>query len=312
MRGRAVVAGVVGLLLVLAGAAYVVLFAPDSTPGVRGLAPSGVATTDSQGMIAPGPSKAAYSPNGAHLAVLSAQSLSLAVRGELQPVVKLGGGASTVVDFAWMPSSDRLLVVEGPSVRRLNVVDLKGEVVAAATLSEPLLVDEGFGVTVDSTNTKAVLTTVTRDAIGGLRHFDLTVVDLPTGKVTTKSTPDVDETRPFFVTDTTVVATVETGDAMRAEVIDIESGKRTPLGRASGAGSLAAGVLSDSDAPVFQVVGDPNVVNVLTANGVRRLKKLDEGQVVVAVHPTGATAVVRVVVDGTVRLKVVALDSLGR
>jgi hypothetical protein len=304
VKNRAVLFSVVGLLLVLLGAAYVVLFAPDSTPGVRGLSPAGPAFSDTQGLIDPGPYDAAFSPNGARLAVLSAGGVSLAEGGRLTKVVKQEAtAASRVVAMAWMPTSDRLLVAEGPAqTRRLNVVDLKGQVVAAATLDKPLSLGDGFGMAVDATNRRAVLVNVTRDAIGGRRHLDLAVVDLQTGAVGILPTPDADESRPYFVDDSHVLVTQDAAQGTGAVLYDLKTRTASPL--AEGA-TAAAGVLSDSGTPVYQTLAEKP--SVRTARG--ELGRLDEGATLVAVHPAGAAAVERLASDSATgaRLKVISL-----
>lgn len=305
MRGRLIVAAAGVLLLIFAGVAYVVVVAPDATPGVRGLSAAGINFTDSDGLIAPGPFTAAFSPNGAKLAVLSAAGISLSERGRLTPVLKQDvAAASRVVEMAWMPTADRLLVAEGPAqARRLNVIDLQGKVVAAATLSQPLSLDEGFGIAVDSTNRQAALIQVSRDAIGGRRHLDLAVVDLQSGAVRVLPTPDIEESRPYFVDDSHVLVTSDSSVVTRASVVDLTTGASLAIGSKA---TMSAGVLTDTDVPVYQTLG----LNAAVWAPGRKLGDLDKGAVLVALHPTGAAGVERLAPDGegATRLRVIALD----
>lgn len=307
MRGRLIIAAAGVLLLIVAGVAYVVVVAPDATPGVRGLSAAGTTFTDSDGLVAPGPFTAAFSPNGAKLAVLSAAGISLSDRGRLTPVLKQNvAGASRVVEMAWMPSSDRLLVAEGPApARRLNVIDLTGKVVAAATLSQPLSLDEGFGMAVDSTNRKAALIQVNRDAVGGRRHLDLAVVDLQNGAVRILPTPDIEESHPYFVDDNHVLVTADSSVVTRASVVDLADGSSLAVGSKA---TMSAGVLTDTDVPVYQTLGETAAV---WAPG-HKLGDLDKGAVLVALHPTGSAGVERLAPDaeGATRLRVIALNPL--
>lgn len=305
MRGKAPLVAAAVLVLVILGAAYVVLFAPDPSPRAGGLAPAGPTFTDTKGLIQAGPYDAAFSPNGARLAVLSSSGLYLSDEGKLEPIIETGGqAASGIVDFAWFPGSKRILVAEGPSpTSRLNVIDLEGEVVAAATLSQPVTFAEGYGLTVDSTNTRAVAVHVTRDAVGGLRHLDLAVIDLTSGKVEIRETPDLDERDPTFVDDGSVLVTIDEGGEPGAFVLDLATGNRTPVG--SGA-RVAAGVLTDSETPVVQTLAERPEVRA----GDHVLGTLSEGANLVALHPTGTAGVERAPVggDGETRLRVVSLD----
>ncbi len=156
-----------------------------------------------KGELSPGTKRALFSPDGTALAVVTSEGIGIARRGAVDLVTE---SDTQAVDAAWMPDSKSLIVGEGPAlVDRLTVLSLDGEVKGVARLDTPFSLGSGDGLTVDSRGVRAVAVSETRDAIGGLRHLDLVLVDLTTGHVTTLTqTPD-DESWPVFVSDATVV-----------------------------------------------------------------------------------------------------------
>lgn len=305
-RGWVAIAAAVALALAVAGIAYAVVYAPDATPGVEGLSPVGRSFSAEDGVLPPGPYDAAFSPNGARLAALGDTGLFLADEGKLEPIVRTtAAGASRLAAFAWMPTSDRLLVADGPVARKVNVVDLKGAVVAAATLSTPLQLEGGHGLTVDSTNRRAVAVHVVRDPIGGQRHFNLAIIELETGQVQILDTPDVEETQPFFVDDDTVLVTIDAENRSRPALVDLASGERTFIAPKG----IGVGSIRDSDSPAIEVVDPKDDERRVIRAGKQTLGRLSKGATLVALHPAGAAGVERVLVpDGTTRLRLLALD----
>jgi hypothetical protein len=164
--------------------------------------------------------RALFSPDGAQLAVITSGGVGIATAGAVHLITPDG---SAVDDAAWMPDARSLLVIEGGAqVDRITVLDLNGAVRGVAHLDAPIE-HAGDGVAVDSRGVHAAVVTETRDAIGGVRHHDLALIDLTTGHVTALTrTADVDEEWPVFVDDNTVafartaaghttVATIDTG-----------------------------------------------------------------------------------------------------
>jgi hypothetical protein len=214
-------AGVVAVVLVVVGGVAVsyLFLTRAEKPGVAvgsALQPF----FDSRGRLAPGAFAAAYSPDGAHLAVRSADGIGLAEHGQVRPLTPSG---SHVVDFAWTPSSDRLLVAEGPiPTGRLDALGLDGLSAGKVTLAPSFSVGSGFGMAVDSTTRHAVVTRAVVDALGGEVHLDLVEVDLQSGAVRVLTeTPSVQESDPFYIDDQTVLFQRQDGSHSSASVLDL-------------------------------------------------------------------------------------------
>lgn len=168
--------------------------------------------------------KIRLSPDGERLAIVEAGAVTVVGVDDAKVVTRAG---TNVVDAAWMPDGERVLVVEGPiPTGQLTVIDMEGTVSGVAQLSPSVSFGTGLGLAVDSRGTQAAVITVTREPIGGRQHSDLAVVGLQTGKVRVYATPERDETQPMFVDDELVAVSsvAETGGA-RLDLVDVASGQ---------------------------------------------------------------------------------------
>ena len=323
MSARILLFGAGVLVVAFLGALAVFLLAPEGESEVTGLGRTSSAAFD-QGMIEPGPYDAAYSRDGARVAVLSDRGLSLAKQGKQEVLLENDpGAASRIVDFAWMPGSRSLMVVEGPfNVTKLSVVDVEGKIIAAVPVLEPFSAGDGHGLAVDGRNRRAVTVSVTRDAIGGLRHLDLVSVDLQSGAVTRlTTTPDADETSPHFLDDDTIAFTREQGDRLEAVVMELSTGEVraiSPEGRrAFVVGTLRGGAfavyqqLPASDDSPSAVEAVPTAGSAAGARGAVPMGTTVAGSTVIAVHPDGGEAIVRAPIGAgttSARLRAQQLD----
>ena len=278
------------IIAVVAGTTvYVVTTTDESTPVELSVAPGAFAQDDT---LDPSIYRVLFSPDGQRLAAIGGAGIGLAQDGKLELVTPEGSRAR---DAAWMPDSKSLLIAEGPVVTdRLTVLTLDGATKGVAHLDAPFSIGAGSGMTVDSRGARAVLSTETRDAIGGERRFDLVLVDLPTGHVTPLTeTRDSDETWPMFVGDNRVV--FSRGDYALGGVLfelDLESKaeKRLspeseisrPVGTLRGERVLYAGGRGGEESSIWVIDGD---------GGRTRLGKVAKGSVVWTVDPTGSRAV---------------------
>ena len=181
--------------------------------------------------------KIRLSPDGSRLAVVEAGAVTVVGVNDAKVVTRAG---TNVVDAAWMPDGDRVLVVEGPiPTGQMTVIDMEGTVSGIAQLSPSVSFGSGLGLAVDPRGTQAAVITVTREPIGGRQHSDLAVVGLQSGKVTVYPTPGRDETQPMFVDDELVALSSagETGGA-RLDLVEIPSG-RVQAGPALDSGPFA-------------------------------------------------------------------------
>lgn len=305
MSTRVLVVAAAALGVLVVGAVAVLVLSPDPNPEVTGpLTPTG-ASAFADGFLEPGPHAAAYSRNGALLALLSDRGVSLADKGRQVFVVRnTGSDASRIVDFAWMPGSESIMVVEGPNeAKKLSVVDLDGQAIAAVALQPAVSVGDGFGLAVDNSNRQAVVVTVTRDTIGGSRHFDLAVVDLQTGAVRPlTTTPDVEESSPSFLDDGNVLYTRGASGVLEAVVMNLATGQTRRISP-DGTRAIALGAVREGTVAVYQRLGDGpedrgEVVGVpISASGApgspSNMGTMEAGETVLALHPSGSEAVVQ-------------------
>lgn len=275
---------------VLATAYAVVVTRPDPKPRVPAVAASAFGPG---GVIRTASTKAAYSPDGSHIAVLTADGVGLAVGGQVKPLSRSG---AQIVDFAWMPDSKRVLVMEGPASTGFAVVlDLEGEIVAAEELTPPFAVGSGFGIDVDPTSRRAVTVAVIRGPLGGGDRRDLVVADLQTGATRTIADEVALESKPAFIAGDDVVLTERRDGTSGVVLVNLGTGGRTAL---SPAGEQAAVVnVIDRGAAVAYVTRDRggrlSLWRAPVDGGARTLlDRFDAGQAVVAVDPSGRRALV--------------------
>ena len=286
MRFGAVVAG--GVAAVVVGAVAFGYISNRSGERDPVLAPPSGAAFNEDRALAKGPNRGSFSVDGRSVAVIDRGAVALAQGGALKAVSPPGG---RVVDFAWMPNSQAVLVAEGPiPTGQVTVIDFAGKVVGTARLNPSIAFGSGYGMSVDSRGVNAAVIAVDRDAIGGNERRDLAVIELTTGKVTRLPTPDLDERQPVFIDDNTVAvletADIEGGGVARVVAVDLGSGTRTPLD--SRATLKVIGATDDGEVVVSERTADnrERVVTLTLAAAKRKvLATLPIGQRAVAADP---------------------------
>ncbi len=205
--------------------------------------------------------KVRLSPDGSRLAVVEGGAVVVVGLHDAKIVTRAG---QAVVDAAWMPDSRRVLLLEGPTpTGQVTVIDMAGKVVGVATLAPSVGFGDGAGAAVDNRGARAAVITVTRDAIGGQRHNDLAIIDLPTGAVRTYPTPSRDQARPLFIDDDLVaVSSIGSTGPARLDFVDL----------ATGAVDAGRPVV---DGPFVSTLRGEAVVARLGANGATRLLAVD-------------------------------------
>jgi hypothetical protein len=295
---RALIGGALSLIVV--AVVYYFVGNNSGTP-FRGLAQAGAPMFDDNSTI-PGGLRAAYSPDGSRLAVLTASGLGLADGGRLRPIAPRG---SRVVDFAWFAPASAVVVAEGPvPTGTMAVLGIDGSDKGTITLQPSLSFGDGFGMSVSPDNRTAVVTAVERPALGAEQRY-LALVDLATGA--TRALTGIggaNEQRPIYFGATTIAFTEINADGTeRSLSVDTATGAITevPDGRAVGL------VRQGRESKIVTLSG-----RVLQVSA-HRLGQVPDRAEVAAVHPSGAEAVVRETVTepggATVgRLRRIALD----
>lgn len=285
---RTVVLAGLAAVVVLVGAFVAVSVWPDPKPQVPNLAGSAF---EEAGLIRTGAGKAAYSPDGTRIALLTDGGLGLAEEGRVRTISRKG---AQIVDFAWMPDSRRVLVLEGPAATGfLAVLDLTGDVVASAELQPSFSPGAGHGIDVDRQSRLAVAVAVTRQPIGGRETRDIALIELQSGVVRMMVNATGDESRPRFVAGNAIAFTDRTADSTRVMVADPTTGRREALSPAQERASLVA-VLDDGESVAYSSVGRDGRVRLykvaVTGGDRELLMKFSAGEAVVAVDPSGRRA----------------------
>jgi len=201
--------------------------------------------------------KVRMSPDGSQLAIVEGGQVIIVGLDDASIVSRTG---TNVVDAAWMPDGDRVLVTEGPiPTGRVTTLKLDGSVHGVAKLAPSISFGDGNGVAVDSLGTHAAVIATTREAIGGAVHSDLAIVELQSGNVRVLPTPNRDEFHPLFVDDELVaVASIGAKGPARLDLVDLATGE-VDAGRAI------------TDGPFVRTVGEEVVVARRAAQGATRL-----------------------------------------
>lgn len=277
MRFGAVVAG--GVAAVVIGAVGFAAISDRGSDATPSLSPPSGPAFDEDKALPVGPSEGSFSPDGRRVAVLDNASVALASRGKLRRVT----ASNRIVDFAWMPNSDSVLVAEGPiPTGQVSVVTLDGKVKGTARLNPSIGFGTGYGMSVDATGTSAAVIAVDRDPIGGRERTDLAIINLTTGAVKRFATPEQDEQGPVFVDDDTIALSAN-GNAV---IVDVATGTRRSMPNQSGVarvlGATDAGhvVLAESG-----VVGEQVVSVALDGSARKSLATLGVGERAVASDP---------------------------
>lgn len=293
-------------LLVLAVVVGAVLFYATMTsePEITGIAPVG---TDpfADGRLRPGPHDAAYSPDGQRVAVLTGGRLGMAEEGDVRPITARG---SNVVDFAWFPASNALLVAEGPvPTGGLVVLEPDGRERGTIPLDPSISFGDGHGMDVAPGGREAVVTAVSRPPLGEEQRY-LAHVDLETGRVRALTEADERAERaPFWLDADTIAFTSEGPAGSRVEVIDANGAGRRPLPIRD----TELRTVGTLDEEWIVAAGDSSLVAVRADGRRRSLGAIPGGTAAIAIHPSGQSAIVAETVEsvsGTaVQLRVVSL-----
>lgn len=292
-------------VLALVGAWLLVARSEQPSP-VAGTAAVGDRPFGDGGVLPPGADEAVFSPDGTRLAVIDEGRVRLAVNGELVDVTDPGG---RVVDVAWMPGSNGLLVAEGPSSTGiLPVVAPDGRSLGVVRPAPPLQPGGGFGMSVDPDGRRAVVVSVERPALEDEGRY-LAAVDLETGATRRLTKTTANPRTPRHVSSGRVALSVDGRNGPEVVVLDVASGVAAKV-----ADGELVGVAGGRP-----VVVDPDgrTVRLLRAGDVgdEVLARLDGGVRPVAVHPTGRALVVleriEAGADTTVRLRLVRTDRTG-
>lgn len=279
-------------VVVAAGAAVWVLRSDE--PRITGLGPATPAPFPASGSLASGPHRAWYSADGARLAVLTDGAVGTVSDGTVRLITKSGGN---VVDAAWFAAGTALLVAEGPvPTGGLVVVETTGKVRGTIALDPAVGVGPGLGMTIAPGGKRAVVTAVDRPPFGE-QTTRLVSVDLTTGR-TTDLVPG--GRGPHFVDAATIAFTRTRGAGSEAVVRDLGSGAEVVLG-----GGAVVGVVGAGESIVVQ--STRGLVSFDPRGGARRVLSGPPGGSVVAVHPSGAVAVVASLVGDAVQLREISL-----
>ncbi|HUQ40382.1 MAG TPA: hypothetical protein VM030_09515 [Acidimicrobiales bacterium] len=210
-------------------------------PRVEQRAVEAVDPFDTDGKVAAGPYRAGFSPDGAHMAVLDGRGVAMAEGGRLRRIEPPDGG---VVDFAFLPGSDHVLLGQGPEiVRRLLLFGVDGSATGHVPLDPPLSLGSGHGMTVDATGRTAIVTASVRPPLGE-EHLHLVVVDLREGTTRSLTPADgPDESRPVFAGDKVVYTSTDDG-VSSVQLLDRATGaseQLSPKGRSSALAAVGEG-----------------------------------------------------------------------
>lgn len=245
-----------------------------------------------QGQLASDAERALFSPDGSRLAVVSSDGIGLADQGTVKLLTPPGSNA---VDAAWMPDSASVLVGEGPAnVNQLTQLNLDGTVKAVAHLDRPFSLGKGNGIAVNEDGTRAVVTSETRDPIGGRRHLSLMLVELTTGHVTPlTTTADADEAWPVFAGGQLLFARREGAGHWQVERLDLTTNRSAPVSP-SDEDAFPVGALRAREAVYASSRRGRDVsVWAVRDDGSRaRMGKVPAGSRVWTVEPGGTRAVV--------------------
>jgi hypothetical protein len=205
--------------------------------------------------------KVRMSPDSTRVLVVEAGQVVVVGIDDAEIVARAG---RNIVDAAWMPDGERVLVVEGPiPTGQILTLDMNGEVDGVAQLAPSISFGDGNGIAVDSRGTKAAVIATTREAVGGRVHSDLATVELQTGKVRVYSTPDRNEFNPLFVDDD-FVAVASEGERGAARLAFVDLGT---------AGVTAGRPIIGG--PFVRTVGGEVVVARRASHGATRLLAVD-------------------------------------
>ena len=263
-----------------------------ASPPIAGLAPVSDSPFDEKGILRAVPRRAWYSSDGSRLVVVTGSGLSIAKRGSLVPVTESG---SRVVDAAWFSGSATLLVAEGPiPTGQLAVVGTDGSIKGSVMLDPSVGFGTGNGIAVARGNRVAIATAVDRPTLAAAEVHNLVSIDLATGLTRTLTPADAsDESGPYVVDEATVAFTAGSRtDRPTARLLDLPSGTTRSFTTGRVVGVLRGGdwvaVLRGRDLLAVRVpeldAGEPPDEH--------RLARLPASASLLAVHPTGAQAVI--------------------
>lgn len=243
------------------------------------------------GVVVPGAGVIRWSPDSTKLAVIAAGEVVVVRVADGEELARRG---ATVVDVAWMPDAERLVLVEGPTpTGQVVAMATTGRVVGTTALRPSIAFGQGRGLSVNSTGTQAVAVSATRDVLGGATHHDLAVVQLQTGATRVFPSQARDESNPVFVDETTIAyAAASPGGELRLFALDAVSGSVNDLGVIHDG---PFGVLASGEVVVGHraAQGAYRLDAVDLSGGSRVLGQLEADQRPVAIDRFGTRALVR-------------------
>ncbi|MDP1792853.1 MAG: hypothetical protein Q8K63_01845 [Acidimicrobiales bacterium] len=216
--------GLLGLLALVLLVAGVIRLISTNGP-VAPTAPSGL-----EELVVPSAGVIRWSPDATRLALLVAGEMLIVRVADGAEVARRG---STVVDVAWMPDAERVILVEGPiPTGQAVAVQVDGRVAGTTTLRPSIAFGMGQGLAIDDKGRRAAAIAAQREAIGGATRHDLALVELQSGATRVISTEDREESNPVFADDVTVAyASRAPSGETRLHVIDTSTDAVTNLGR---------------------------------------------------------------------------------
>lgn len=296
-RDRAPLVLAIAAIAVLLAAGVAVWVLRSDEPQITGLGPATPAPFPASGALGSGPHRAWYSADGARLAVLSDGAIGTVHEGTVRLITSRGGN---VVDAAWFAAGTALLVAEGPTpTGGLAVVETSGKVRGTIALDPVVAVGSGLGMTIAPGGKRAVITAVERSQFGE-QTTRLVSVDLTTGRTSDLAPQGAPARGPHFVDASTVAFTRVGSTGTEAVVRNLGTGSEVVLGPGAVVGVVGAG-------ESIAVQSPDGIVSYRPRGGGRRVLAASPGGSVVAVHPSGAVAVVATLVGDAVQLREISL-----
>jgi hypothetical protein len=295
----------VGLVIVVAISAIIAWFLARRGEGVVSALPAANGSFGSGGTIPFGPFDGRFSPDGSKLLVLSADSVSIATGGRL---TQLNEDGDEVLDAAWMPGSNAILVAYGPvGSDRMLVLDLGGRSLGSIKLNPPVAIAADLGMAVAPNGRTAVVTTRTAgNGVGAVDKVGLARVDLGSGAVDAITPRSGDElSHPVWFGNTQLLVDVgRPGAVSRAAVLDLATSVARPIDAPSPNHGIA--VLRDGTIVLAVRHGRTEIVNRLEPGGMSALGRTGTNTTALDVDGLGRLGLVvdeTTALSGAVRLR---------
>lgn len=303
-----------GLAAIILVSAAVAWFQTRDSGGPRVASPAD-SPFDDNGALPYGPYWGRFGPDGRQLVVVSGADASLAKGGELQQLNQEG---EDVLDAAWMPGGNGVLVAYGPTGSdKLAVFNLKGDTLGFITMNPVVPIASTSGMAVDSAGKRAAVTAIHRGGLPGEQPVNAVhIVDLATGATSQASPPDQSVSRPIWLSETQLLVAVSPPGRpteTRAAVLSLETKLVQPFGPED-AVTRPLAVLGQGLSVLEVRRGDTTTIEVFTpALELKRIGTLPPGWSAVHVDPTGTRALVLDTTErqrGEIRLRRLNLSRL--